>query len=107
MNSDNGTIGNLAFIPVKLFCLETVLLSEVVDPGENLYKEYLSVLDTKHLFPETLPDDLQNTTDEDFSFLHLNIRSLQKYFDDFKSFLSHLNFTYKVICLTETRLLGA
>ena len=37
----------------------------------------------------------------DFFIIHWNIRSLQKHFDDFKSFISHLNFTFKVICLSE------
>ena len=99
MNPDNSAFENLAFNPVNL---ETVLLSEVVDPDENLFKESLADLDTKYFFPETLPDYFQNTTNKDFSILHLNIRSLQKHFDDFKSFLSHLNFTFKVICLSET-----
>ena len=27
---------------------------------------------------------------------------MQKYFDDFKNFLSYVNFTFKVICLAET-----
>ena len=78
------------------------MLSEVVDSDENLFKESLADLDTKYFFPETLPDYFQNTTNKDFSILHLNIRSLQKHFDDFKSFLSHLNFTFKVTCLSET-----
>ena len=43
----------------------------------------------------------------DFSILHLNIRSLQKHFDEFKSFLLHLNFTFKVICLSEAWLHNA
>ena len=32
---------------------------------------------------------------------------MQKHFDDFKSFLLHLNFTFKIICLYETWLHGA
>ena len=48
-----------------------------------------------------LPDYFQNNN-KDFSILHLNIRSLQKHFNDFKSFLSHLNFLSKIICLSKT-----
>ena len=48
-----------------------------------------------------LPDYFQNNN-KDFSILHLNIRSLQKHFSDFKSFLLHLNFLSKVICLSKT-----
>ena len=93
MNPDNSTFENLAFNPVNL---EIVLLKE------NLFKESLTDLDTKYFFPETLPDYFQRTTNKNFSILHLNIRSLQKHFDVFKSFLSHLNFIFKVICLSKT-----
>ena len=65
MDPDNSAFENLAFNPVNL---QTVLLSEVVDPDENLFKESLADLDTKYLFPETL-----------------------------RFFLSHLNSTFKVI----------
>ena len=44
MNLDNSAFENLAFDPVNL---ETVLLNEVVDPDENLFKESLADLDTK------------------------------------------------------------
>ena len=87
MNPDNSAFENVAFNPVNL---ETVLLSEVVGPDENLFKESLADLDTNYFFPETLPDFFQNANNKDFSILHLNIRSLQKDFDDFKSFLLHL-----------------
>ena len=70
------------------------MLSEVVDSDENLFKESLADLDTKYFFPETLPDYFQNTTNKDFSILHLNIRSFQKHFDAFE-----VSFR---ICLSET-----
>ena len=44
MNLDNSAFENLAFDPVNL---ETVLLSEVEDPDENLFRESLADLDTK------------------------------------------------------------
>ena len=59
MNTDNSTLENLAFNPRNL---ETVLLSEVVDSDENLFKESVTDLDTKCFFPETLPNYFQNTT---------------------------------------------
>ena len=80
--------------------LGTVLLREVVDLDENLLKESFADLDTKFFFLETLPDYLQKNN-KNFYILYLNIRSLQKNIDDFKSFLSHLNFTFKLICLSE------
>ena len=43
-------------------------------------------LDIKYFFSETLPDYFQNTNNKDYSILHLNIRSLQKHFNDFVFF---------------------
>ena len=37
-----------------------------------------------------------------FSFLHLNIRSMQKNFYNFKVFLKILSFNFSTICLSET-----
>ena len=85
MNTDNSTLENLAFNPRNL---ETVSLSEVVDSDENLFKEFVTDLDTKYFFPETLPNYFQNTKIIKISILRLNIRSLQKHFDDFKSFFA-------------------
>ena len=70
MNPDKSVFENLAF---NLVNLEIVLLSEVVDPDENLFKESLANLDTKYFFPETLPEYFQNTNNENFSILYLNI----------------------------------
>ena len=57
------------------------MLSEVVDPEENLFKESLADLDAKQFFPEVLPNYFQNTTNKYFSILNLNIRSLQASFN--------------------------
>ena len=73
MHPDNA-FENLAFKPLNL---EIVLLSEVVDPDESLFKKSLADLDTKYFFPETLPDYFQDNN-KDFSILHLNIRRVQK-----------------------------
>ena len=75
------------------------LLSQAEDPDENFFKKSFADLDIKYLFLETLPDYFQSTN-KDFSILHLNIRSLQKHVSDFKSFLSYINFPFKVIQLS-------
>lgn len=49
--------------------------------------------------------DLQSfslESNQNFSILHLNIRSLKKNFESFKSFIPKLNFQFSIICLTET-----
>ena len=43
-----------------------------------------------------------NNSVNDFSILNVNIRSMQKNFETFKTFFKSLNFLFDVICLTET-----
>ena len=56
MNPDTTAFENLAFNQLNL---ETVLLSEVVDLDENLFKLPLADLDTEYFSSETLPDYFQ------------------------------------------------
>ena len=53
-----------------------------------------------------LPGKLHNFHDnfvtDWFSILHLNIRSIKKNFENFKLFLSSLEFSFSVICFSET-----
>ena len=45
-----------------------------------------------------------NFENKHLSFLHLNISSLDKHFDNFDTFLQSINHCFKVIGLTETRI---
>ena len=65
-------------------------------------KTYSKFLFLIYFYPETLTDYFQRSNNRDISILHLNTGSLKKLFDDFKSFLSDLNYTFKIICLSET-----
>ena len=76
MNPENSAFENLAFNPVNL---ETVLLSEVVDPDENLFEKSLADLGTKYFFPETLPDYFQNNN-KDFFYLTFEYSRFAKTF---------------------------
>ena len=52
-----------------------------------------------------MPGEFHNFLDissDQFSVLHLNIRSIKKSFENFKLFLNSVNFTFSVICLSET-----
>ena len=76
MNPENSAFENSAFNPVNL---ETVLLSEVVDPDENLFEKSLADLGTKYFFPETLPDYFQNNN-KDFFYLTFEYSKFAKIF---------------------------
>ena len=53
-----------------------------------------------------LPEELQhfpcNDEDEKVSVLYLSIRNINKHFKHFKIFLSNLNFSFSIICFSET-----
>ena len=46
--------------------------------------------------------DSDDDNDGNISILHLNIRSSNKNFEHFKIFLSNLNFSFSIICFSET-----
>ena len=52
--------------------------------------------------PEELQNFLGDDKDENVSVLHLNVRSINKNFESFKIFLSNLNFSFSIICFSET-----
>ena len=51
-----------------------------------------------------MPEEFNNffgNLSNQFSVVHLNIRSIKKDFQSFKVFLNFINFTFSVICLSE------
>lgn len=45
---------------------------------------------------------LQTRKNDKFSLLNINIRSIAKNFDNLKSMLHELKFSFQIICVTET-----
>ena len=60
------------------------------------------ILNTPYILPEELQKFLGDDKDENVSVLHLNIRSINKNFENFKMFLSNLNLSFSIICFSET-----
>ena len=59
--------------------------------------------ETNYIFQEDIKQTLSETTQYDnLSLLHLNIRSLNTNFDDFNNLLEESNFSFNIICLSET-----
>ena len=52
--------------------------------------------------PEELQKFLGSNKDENVSVLNLNIRSINKKFENIKMFLLNLNFSFSIICFSET-----
>ena len=52
--------------------------------------------------PKELQKFLGNNKDENVSVLNLNIRSINKKFENIKIILLNLNFSFSIICFSET-----
>ena len=108
MNANEGSkveYESLNFESLKYSLLNdnhNILLDSFCDPDLNFLKNNIRNLDTKYLLPEQFHNFLYNSTTDWFSILHLNIRSIQKNFEKFKLFLSSLDFSFSVICFSET-----
>ena len=74
------------------------------DPDLHFYNTNIQNLNTSYIFPEKLQNFLGDDKDENAFVFHLNIRSIKKNFkiENFKIFLSNLNFSFSIICFSET-----
>ena len=62
----------------------------------------ISSLETNYLSPREIDKNFQNFSEESFSVLHLNIRSMNKNFVTFQDFYKFLNTKLRIAGLTET-----
>ena len=91
---------NLKFDP---FEQKDVLLDDSNDPDKNFYNN-IQTVDTQNYFPSELLSlsEKLHINLENFSMIHLNIRSAKKNFEKLKDFLSQTGSFFKILCLTET-----
>ena len=81
---------------------DDILLDNSCDPDLNLLSKNIKNLDRAYFLPGKLYSFLDNYVIDWFSILYLNIRSIKKNFENFKLFLSSLEFYFSVICFSET-----
>ena len=79
-----------------------ILTDDSCDPDSYFFQTNFKSLDTPYLLPEKFPQLLDNKNTTSVSVLHLNIRSINKNFDNFQLFLSSLNYCFSIICFSET-----
>ena len=86
------------------FSLNNTNLSDDIDPDLNYFNdESFKNFETNYYFPEEIKNTLyETTTHENLSLLHLNIRSLNSNFEEFKNILQESNYYFNIICLSET-----
>ena len=97
-NEGNALFENLNFDP---FNFESILLNKNQDPDENLFQNFKSC---SYFNPTELKASLENIPDRNksFSIISFNIRSMKKNFEEFRDFITELNYEFSVISLTET-----
>ena len=68
----------------------------------NFFHDNVSPLDTDYISPDDFSGNFKDFTENSFSVLHLNIRSLNKNFKSFAELYKSLSFKFSVICFSET-----
>ena len=81
---------NLQYDPLENS--RNILFDNSSDPDFHFYNTNIQNLNTLYILPEELQNFLGDDKDENVSVLHLSIRSINKIFENFKMFLSNLNF---------------
>ena len=79
-----------------------ILFDGSSDPDLHFYNTNIQNLNKPYVLPEELQKFLGNDKGENVSVLLVNIRSINKSFENLKSFLSNLNFILSIICFSET-----
>ena len=79
-----------------------ILLDNAYDTDLNFFSKNVKNLDMVYVLPEDFHDFLAKPGTGYFSILHLNIRSIKKFFKSFKTYFSALDFTFSIICFSET-----
>ena len=94
----NPNFENMAYRP---FIVQDECLNSENDPDINFYRD-ISALDAKYLTPQDFQGQFECFKKDSISVLHLNIRSMNKNFENFKDFYASLNFNFSIVCFTET-----
>ena len=113
-----STFGSINYNPDRLSSLKfNPLLSDPdqfkslglgsdLDPDSNFYSKVIDQCEyyTESLFSDKLTESqfTSNNNENDFSLLHLNIRSISNKICRFINFLGSINHTFSVIGITET-----
>ena len=92
---------NISFNP---FSPEEKLLVDDNDPDQNFYNDTgIGNYETPYMYEDKVMSYLKDLKEyENLSLLHLNIRSIQANFENFHHLLEESNFSFNIICLSET-----
>ena len=100
--ASNITNENYENFETKLFSFQSILSSDNNDPDKNFFNDKLQKIDSPYFSLENFAAISEKLNRNNFSMLHLNIRSLNKNIDDFREFLASFKASFSVIVLTES-----
>ena len=95
----NITFESLNFNP---FIASDSLNDNSQGPDVNFFQDNFSPLDTDYISPDDFSGNFKDFTENSFSVLHLNIRSLNKNFESFAELYKSLSFKFSIICFSAT-----
>ena len=104
-NNELTKLKNLTFNPFSTNSNgKTYLtLNSNLDPDQNYYNQIITHVESCDYHDEdTFKCLTKDSKDDEFSLLHLNIRSILNKFDDLKAYLNSLEYNFSVIGLSET-----
>ena len=92
---------NFESLSYNPFSIHKSSINSEHDPDINFYQD-ISSLETHYCCPNNFKNNFQCFLKDSFSFLHLNIRSINKNFESFKGFYSAIKFKFSIVCFSET-----
>ena len=97
------TINGFEQLCFNPFTTDDSVFTDDNDPDQNYFNEdNFTAYDTPYVFQNTKSILHETKQYENLSLLHLNIRSLNDNFENFRNLLEDSEFSFNVICLSET-----
>ena len=105
MANDTDSLSSFDKLSFNAFETKDILLEIDTDPDSNFFNESkFQNLDSPYYTPEELITFSKEISENMFSIFHLNIRSVNKNFENLKNLLQEIKHDFKVVSLSESRL---
>ena len=90
---------NLECLGFDPFFLQENVINIESNPDVNFYQNNVSNVEAIYFLMTEVKISFKSFDPNAFSFLHLNLRSMKKSFENFKEFLKNLSVNFSAICL--------
>ena len=99
--AEETDLSNFEFKTFKI--KNAILLNRSSDPDINFYNDEELIKNISPLYYDPYSKEITKGMDDfSFSIFHINIRSLQKFFESLKQFRYKIKINFQIICLSET-----